>query len=303
MPTTPRDRALGHLAMLGFALVIAGSFSLGSRAANLIAPEALSATRFGIAVMALGAAASVGPGIRRSQLVSPWRYPVLGALLAAYFILMFEALKTTDPVSTGAVFTLTPLLSAGFAWLLLRQVMPPRMAFALTLGAAGAVWVIFKGDLDRLAAFDIGRGEAIYFVGVALHGLYTPLLRKLNRGEPAVAYSFWTILACLGWALIYAAWTGSLFETDWGALPAIVWIAIFYVALGATALTSFCLQFAAMRLPAGKVMAYGYLTPSVIVLWEGIFAGDWPRETTLVGIAATVAAMLLLLKNQETAPA
>lgn len=299
MPTTPRDRALGHLAMLGFALVIAGSFSLGSRAANLIAPEALNATRFAIAVMALGAAASAGPGLRRTQLAAPWRYPLMGALLAAYFILMFEALKTTDPVSTGAVFTLTPLISAGFAWILLRQAMPPRMAFALALGAAGAVWVIFKGDVERLMGFDLGRGEAIYFAGVALHGLYTPLLRKLNRGEPAVAYSFWTILACLGWATLYAAWTGSLFETDWAGLPAFVWGAIFYVALGATALTSFLLQFAALRLPSGKVMAYGYLTPSVIVLWEGLFGGDWPRTGVLFGIAATVAAMLLLLKNQE----
>lgn len=299
MPITARDRTLGHLAMLLFALVISGSFSLGSRAAGFIAPEALNVMRFAIAVAALGAAASFGPGLRRAQIVAPWRYALLGLLLAGYFVLMFAALRLADPVSTGAMFCLTPLLAAGFAWLLLRQVMPARMAFALALGGAGAVWVIFKGDLDRLLGFDLGRGEAIYFVAVALHSLYTPLLRRLNRGEPAVAYSFWTVLACLGWALLYALWTGSLAATDWAALPAIVWIAIVYVALGATALTSFLLQFAALRLPAGKVMAYGYLTPSVIVLWEGTFADDWPRTGVLFGIAATIVAMLLLLKNQD----
>ena len=42
---------------------------------------------------------------------------ILGGLLAGYFILMFEALRLTDPVSTGAVFTLTPIMSAGFGWL------------------------------------------------------------------------------------------------------------------------------------------------------------------------------------------
>ena len=45
--------------------------------------------------------------------------------MAAYFVLMFEALAITDPVSTGAVFTLTPLMSAIFGYLLMRQITTP----------------------------------------------------------------------------------------------------------------------------------------------------------------------------------
>jgi len=296
MPPTP-DRSLGHLAMLLFALVISGSFSLGGRAAALIAPEALNAARFAIGAGVLAGAASLGPGLRRAQLAAPWRYPLLGGLLALYFILMFVALRITDPVSTGAVFTLTPILSALFAWVLLRQAAPPRMAGALALGGLGAVWVIFDGELDRLLAFEIGRGEAIFFVGVAAHALYPPLIRKLNRGEPALAFSFWTLLSGCGIVWIAGLATGAIARTDWAALPPIVWAAILYLALGATALSFFLLQFAALRLPAGKVMAYGYLVPSFIVLWEGIFGGHWPHPPVLAGIAVTVVAMLLLLRE------
>lgn len=39
----------GHLAMLLFSALVAGSFSLGSLAANEIAPAALNAVRFLIA--------------------------------------------------------------------------------------------------------------------------------------------------------------------------------------------------------------------------------------------------------------
>lgn len=283
--------------MLLFALVISGSFSLGGRAAALIAPEALNAARFALGSGVLAGAAMMGPGLRRAQLAAPWRYPLLGGLLALYFILMFVALRITDPVSTGAVFTLTPILSAIFGWLLLRQAAPPRMAGALALGGLGAVWVIFDADLDRLLAFRIERGEAIFFAGVAAHALYTPLVRKLNRGEPALAFSFWTMLAACGIIWAVALSTGAVVATDWGALPPIVWGAIVYLALGATALTFFLLQFAAMRLPAGKVMAYGYLVPSFIVLWEGIFGGTWPHLPILAGIGVTIVAMLLLLRE------
>lgn len=292
-----RDRLLGHLAMLLFSMAISVSFSLGGRAAPHIAPEALNAARFALAACALGAAAALGPGLRRSHLRAPWRYPLLGGMLATYFILMFVALRLTDPVSTGAVFTLTPILAAIFGWLLLRQTAPPRMAFALALGGAGAIWVIFDADLSALLSFDIGRGEAIFFVGVAGHALYTPSVRKLNRGEPTLAFSFWTLLAAFGIILAVAAASGALTATDWGALPPVVWIAIVYLALGATALTFFLVQFAAMRLPSGKVMAYGYLVPCFVVLWEGLFAGQWAQPSVLAGIGVTAAAMLLLLKE------
>ena len=45
---TPRP-AVGHLAMLCFSVLVAGSFALGVLAANDIAPMALNAVRFWIA--------------------------------------------------------------------------------------------------------------------------------------------------------------------------------------------------------------------------------------------------------------
>jgi drug/metabolite transporter (DMT)-like permease len=41
---------------------------------------------------------------------------------------MFEGLKTAPPVSAAAVFTLTPVMSGIFGWVLLRQGVTPRIA-------------------------------------------------------------------------------------------------------------------------------------------------------------------------------
>lgn len=285
----------GHLAMLAFSALIAGSFSLGGMMANLISPTAFSALRFLLAAAFVGAAAVATGAFRRQDRQAPWRYLLLGLCLAAYFVLMFEGLKTAPPVATAAVFTLTPIIAAGFGWLLLRQITTPRIALALAIGGAGAVWVIFRADLAALLRFEVGRGEITYFWGCIAHALYTPLVRKLNRGESPLVFSFgvlvtgFLILTFWGWPDIRA--------TDWTALSPIVWITLLYTAFFASAVTFVLLQYAALRLPASKVMAYTYLTPSWVILWEIALGNPAPSGLVLLGVAATVLALAMLVRE------
>lgn len=285
----------GHLAMLCFSALVAGSFSLGSMVANEIAPAALNAVRFGIAAVVIGIAAAATTGIPRTALRAPWRYALLGGLFAAYFVLMFEGLKTAPPVSAAAVFTLTPVLSAVAGWLLLRQVTTSRMALALAIGAGGALWVIFRADWAALRAFQIGQGEIVYFWGCVAHAIYTPMVRRLNRGEPAVVFTLGMLVAgCL--LLTLYGWE-DLRATDWAALPPIVWIGLLYVSICASAMTFVLLQFATLRLPSAKVMAYTYLTPTWVICWEIALGNGAPGGLVLVGIAMTVVALVMLLET------
>ncbi len=287
----------GHLAMLLFSLLVAGSFSFGTRVANLMEPSAMMALRFVIAGIAVGVLAAKWTGFKREYLAAPWRYFVLGGLFAIYFCLMFEGLKTASPVSSAAVFTLTPIMSAIFGYFILRQVTTLWMAYALAIGAAGALWVIFGGDLNALLAFDIGRGEMVFFVGCIAHALYTPLVRRLNRGEPTMAFTFGMIVAA---SLILLTLGGpDLITTDWGILPWYFWATMFYLAICASSMTFFLLQYAAMSLPSAKVMAYTYLTPSWVILWELVLTGVVPRAAMLLGVAATIVALAMLLRNEE----
>ncbi|MEM8755069.1 MAG: DMT family transporter [Pseudomonadota bacterium] len=276
-----------------FAALISVSFSLGDRAAEAIDPAALAAARFLLAAALIGGLAATR--LRREYLAALWRFPVLGGLLGGYFILMFEALRLTDPVSTGAVFTLTPVMSALFGWLLMRQITKPRAAAAIALGAAGAVWVIFRADVAAILRFDVGAGEVMFLFGCAMHALYAPLGRMLHRGEPMLVYTFLGL--CGGFLVTGLYGAPALAATDWGALPWIVWAALLYLAVFATATTFFLVQFATLRLPAGKVMAYGYLVPVFVILWEGLFAAAWPAAPVWAGVAAIVGALLLLLKD------
>jgi drug/metabolite transporter (DMT)-like permease len=286
----------GHLAMLCFSALVAGSFSLGAMAAPYVSPSALTVLRFALAASLVGAAALATTGLPRSAWQAPWRYVVLGGLLAAYFVLMFEGLRTAEAVPAAAVFTLTPVMAAGFGWLLLRQVTTARMAVALVVGAMGALWVIFRADLAAALRLEVGRGEVIYFFGCIAHALYAPMVRKLNRGEPAVVFTFGMMVAGLGLLTLWG-WR-DVVQTDWANLPRIVWICLIYVSVAASAMTFVLLQYATLRLPAAKVMAYTYLVPAWVTLWEIALGRGAPPLQVSGGVVLTVVALALLLKDE-----
>ncbi len=286
--------------MLLFSIGIAGSFSLGGLVANEISPVSLNAVRFAFAALVVAAAVIPLGMVRRSHLSAPWRYMATGVLMSIYFVLMFEGLKTASAVSTSAVFTLAPLISAIFGWFLLRQITTPRMAVALAIAACGAIWVIFRADLGDLLAFKVGRGETIFFFGCIAHAAYTPLVRKLNRGEPPAVFVLGTLVA--GTVVLFIYGWRDVLDTPWSRLPTIVWVTLAYVAIVASSFTFVAVNYATLRLPAAKVMAYTYLTPTWVIGWEWALGQELPKPMVFMGVGLTVVALLVLLKDDGHIP-
>jgi len=76
-----RPATAGHLAMLAFCALVAGSFALGALAANDISPAALNAVRFWIAAGLLGVAAYTTGSLTRQATKAPWRYGLLSVII------------------------------------------------------------------------------------------------------------------------------------------------------------------------------------------------------------------------------
>lgn len=291
-PAAVGGKALAHAAMLLFAALVSGSYTVGAIAAPHIGPAAINAVRFVFATSLMGAAAALVLSGRVPPPRAPWRFGVLGVLMAVFFVTMFVALRLTDPVSTGAVFTLLPVLAAVFGFLFLGEVPRPLVIASLALAGCGAVWVIFRGDLDALLSFDVGPGELLFLVGVACHAAYAPLVKRFNRGEPVIAFTFWTLLATGLCIALYGA--REIAATDWAALPGVVWVAVAYLSVFTTAGTFFLLQFAALRLPAAKVLAYNYLTPTFVILYEGLLGHGWTSASVVAGALVTVLGLAVM---------
>ena len=289
-----REKLYGHLAMVLFAALISASFSLGSMAMPFVGAAALNAARFLIATLVMGAIALALYRKLPVPETAPWRFGILGALMAGYFITMFMALKFTHPVSTSAVFTLIPLMSAAFGYLFLRQTVRPVVVVSLLVAGCGSIWVIFRGDLQAILAFDIGAGETLFFFGCVCHAAYAPLVKKFNRREPVVLTTYWTAIATFLVVLVAGFGTGQVMSTEWLSLPAVVWIAIGYLAVVTSAGTFFLLQFASVRLPASKVLSYGYMIPVFVILYEGLLGHGWASLAILTGALVTVLGLVVM---------
>ena len=136
----------------------------------------------------------------------------------------------------------------------------------------------------------------MFFWGVVAHSVYTPLSRFLNRGESALAVTFGMLVA--GCLLLTVYGWNEIWTTQWSNLPRMVWITLAYTSILAGSGTFTLLQYAAMRLPSAKVMAYTYLTPSWVILWEISLGHGAPVGLVLAGVALTMVALWMLLKEE-----
>lgn len=289
---TGAEKLRGHLAMVLFAALIAGSFSLARQALPYVDPAPLNAMRYLIAVAVMAGYAFGLRGHRLVRPVAPWRFAILGGLMAVYFVTMFIALTMTSPVSTSAVFTLTPLMTMGFGLVLVGQTFGPMLVLSLLVAACGSIWVIFGGSVEAILGFRVGQGEAIFLLGCAAHALFVALLRKFNRGEPQSLMTFFVLVATAAWITLYGL--PQIIVTDWLALPLMAWMTILYLAIFTGIVTFMLMQYASMRLPASKVMSYGYLVPSFVIVYEGLSGYGWVTASVAAGAAVTALGLAVL---------
>ena len=264
--------------MLLFSLCVSVSYILGAMVANDIEPGAITAARFLIGAIIMGALLFISKNLKREDFKKPWRFLILGLSIVIYFVLMFEALKTASSLSLAVVFTLTPFIALFFEYFLKKKV-TLKAFLAISLGAMGAIWIIFEGNLQNLITFRIGYGELLFFWGCVGHALYAILIPILNKGENAASQTLGTLSA--GCLLLILIFTNDIVETKWLSLSPLVWITIIYLATIATAFTFFLIQFAAKRISASKVIAYTYAVPFCVALGEIIINSSFPNKNII----------------------
>ncbi len=293
MKTEIQPGGLGtHMAVLLNIAVISASFPIGEAITLSLEPAALNCVRFAFAAAAFAVILTVRGEWRRPGLRDGLRYLVLATSLIGFFIAMFASLRLTTAINTSALFTLVPLFSAAFAWPLLGQKTPPRQLALMGLAAIGALWVVFKGSVSAAMALRLGQGDLIFIAGCVSLAAFSPLTRRLDVGENLLSQMFWILLTAT--ALLAVIGATDLAVTDWQTVSEGTWAGIAYLAVFTTALSFYLVNYASLRLPSAKVMAYSYLTPSFVVLMEALRTGSPPAPMVLTGAVITALATLLL---------
>jgi drug/metabolite transporter (DMT)-like permease len=276
--------------MVAFTLIVAGSFPVAAAITAGIDPTVLTFWRFLSATIIFALMLPFAKGAtRRPGWKDLLRYCAVGGSYALFFILMFQALKETSALNTGTIYTILPLLTMLLGGLLGEPFRMKRMAI-LALSMVAALWVIFRGNVQQMVAFQLSRGDLVFFIGTGCLAVYMVAMKRCQRVESKLHFLFYSLLVATAALLITALLRK-------GTLPfpnPRQWLGIAYLAGPSTVGTFWILQRAVLRLGPNRVVAYTFLNPSAVAALEwglGLSAPDWK---VLPGIGITLLAVWLL---------
>ncbi|NQV59689.1 MAG: DMT family transporter [Alphaproteobacteria bacterium] len=285
-------------------VLVATSFPVGAAITHGLPPELLTLVRFALATLLFAPYVAWRHGIAIPSAKALAGYAAIAGSLVVFFWCMFAALRLTSALNAAALFTVLPGIAALYAAVLVRERLGRHRLVALILGAVGALWVVFRGDLDLFLSLAVNKGDLIFLAGLFAMGLYTPLVQRFRRDEPAAVMAFWTMAMGTVWLLLLN--NVALFRTDWLAVEPGVLAGIAYLAMFTTIISFFIIQHATLHLGPTRVMSYNYLTPLFVLAIEWALGKGLPSAMTLPGVAIIVAAMFVVqsgIVKVGTAPA
>lgn len=281
-----------HGRMLIATLLIATSFPVVAAIADGLDSQVLTFLRFLVAALLFLPIAVFKYGLSMPGLRDLARYGAISACMVGFFWCMFEALVTTTALNTGALFAFIPGIAAIVAAILLKDRLERKKLIALILGAVGAMWVVFRGDPERLLGLELNRGDLIFFAGCICFGFYTPLVKFFHRGEPMPVMTFWTLATGALWLFFLSI--PRLIALDWSTVESKVYLGTLYLAVFTTLITFFLTQYSTMRLGPTRVMAYSYMNPALVLALTWILGQAPPGLSVLPGVIIVLAATLVL---------
>lgn len=279
--------------MLLFVALVSTSFSVGVRISPFLDPVALTFVRFVLAAIVFAGVCIVkGVKLRWPTMQNAFRYAWLALLLVLYFTTMFEALRLASAFSVGVVFTFAPLFTAVVSRLFLKQELTVAQWIALLMAGLGSLWVVSGAQWHQLLSMEFGPGERVFIVGTVAYASYAPSVRLLHRGETLLSLTFWTTV--FGACMLAVVGFSALRDTAWSGLDGGVWLGIAHLVVACTVITFYLIQYASLHLPSAKVMAYVYLTPVCVAVYEALLGAAWPEMPVWAGVALILASMFAL---------
>ena len=287
--TGPRLRP-GEPALLLSAAVYGVSTTVSVVALHAVRPADLLAVEIsGAAAMLLITAAVRGQLRRRG---AP-RQMLLGALVPGLAFLFGDlGLSRTSASSGSLLLAAEPLLSVLLALAVLRERLSGRAAVALVVGLAGGALVAFEPGGP--SGTDTTLGNVLVLLAVVAAAVFLIATRRFNEDGDGLNASAWQTT---GGALSVVPFVAASWSTGGTRLDTVGvagWLACIAVVV-CGALGSVMFNRGIARVPAARAGQLGNLTPVVGTLTAVVFVGDRPSLPQLVGGAAILAGLALLL--------
>lgn len=283
-----------HLQMLGFTVLLGGSFIASATISNALPPMVITWMRYAIASL-LFIVLLVGQGLLKlPHYRDLGRYTLISLPPLFYFACMIFSLQTTSALNSSALYTTVPLMSMILSLLLLNSKSTWSVLTALLLGISGALLMIFKGDLSQVLQLSLIPSDYLFLLGCLGMALNPIVVKKLHRGEQALVLTGWSLICAT--LLLTTVVAYQLPDIEWRNISLITWSGVLYLATFATALSFFLFQKACIVLSPAKVSGYVYLIPLSVIATNRLLGQEIYWQEMAGGAVLVIIAMAILVK-------
>lgn len=281
-----------HCLMLLSSVIVSSSFTVGEAITHGLEPSVLLLVRYVVAVLCLAPVLLYNHGLSMPTAKQLGGYSLISASTVGFFWCMFESLRYTNALSTSVIFTLVPGISGIYSAIFLKERLGRGRLWALFFGMVGALWVIFRGDLNRLLGLEVNHGDLLFLAGCFMMAAYTPLVKKLHHHESMMVMTFWVLVTGTGWLLLLSF--AGLGAVDWQGVETRVWAGIVYLAVFSTIITFYLTHVSILYLGPTRVMAYSYFYPAFVLIINWGLGKGLPPAIILPGVAVVTLATVVL---------
>ena len=280
-------------ALLGGAVPVFGKIALTE-----IPPFAFTFFRFVIATALL---LPIYLKVRQPIGKDFWRIFALSLLAMGNVVLFSFGIQQTSAGMAQAIYTLSPILAAVFAFFLIEESFNLKKVGGVLVGLVGATLIVFLPLLERGLGADVSIiGNIIIVVATTMVTLFTvfskPFQRKYHPIEITTFFSITTVVVLFFF---------SLFEMQsglewWDNLSPSGIFGLLYVGSIGTALYYLLTQYIIKHATPVVASMILYVQPFATILWAYIFLGEVISILFIIGIVLALAGVWLTLNSKKS---
>lgn len=189
----------------------------------------------------------------------------------------FSGLKLSSQINAALIMTITPIIVLITSALLIGEKITSQKVIGILIGASGAILLI---AFNKQISFNKSGllGDLLLLVNAASYAIYIVLVKTLLEKYHPVTVVRWVFT--IGLVFIIPFGWKQLSVVEWSSFPSNIWLAVFYVVVGATFLTYLLNTYALGKLNPSTVSIYIYLQPllaTIIALAFGKDHLDWVK--------------------------
>ncbi|WP_141046525.1 DMT family transporter [Aliarcobacter cryaerophilus] len=286
-----------HIYVVIATIFIAGSFLASYKLSSTIDAISLTLYRFVLALIFLSPLVIFNKNrVKAVPKLLP-KAMVISLFYSLYFIGMFKALEYTTVLNTGSIYTLVPLMTAILCIFFFKEKIPLAQLIVYIIGIISTLIVVFKANLELLLKFSLNQGDIIFLIASLSMALYSIFLKVLyKKDDDIIVLVFSTLMAGIIW-MSFTMWILDI-PYEWEEIEGNLLFSMLYLVVATTILTLFLYQKATLILGPKKVMAYIYISPSLVALIMFIFEKQRISLGVFIGILLSTIATIIILRQK-----